>query len=97
MISDEWNLRCLQAVLMSSLTRAFVAMYSTRMRGGFLRFQAQYLRRIRIPHWSVVSDAMKAQLLEAAASRDVDACNDAVCSLYNIKIDDLIMLHEATL
>jgi len=97
MVSDEWDLRCLQAVLMSSLTRAFVAMYSTRMRGGFLRFQAQYLRRIRIPRWGAVSEAMKAQLLEAAASRDIDACNDAVCSLYNIKIDDLIMLHEATL
>lgn len=96
-ISDEWDLHCLQAVLMSSLTRAFIAMYSTRMRGGFLRFQAQYLRRLRIPHWSAVSDAMKAQLQEAAATRDVDACNDAVCSLYDIRIDDLIMLHEATL
>ena len=96
-ISDDWDLHCLQAVLMSSLTRAFIAMYSTRMRGGFLRFQAQYLRRIRIPYWGSVSDAMKAQLLEAAASRDIDACNDAVCSLYDIKIDDLIMLHEATL
>jgi hypothetical protein len=67
------------------------------MRGGFLRFQAQYLRRIRIPHWSAVSDAMKVQLREAATTRDFDACNDAVCSLYDIKIDDLIMLHEATL
>lgn len=95
--SDEWDLRCLQAVLMSSLTRAFIAMYSTRMRGGFLRFQAQYLRRIRIPPWREVSDVMKAQLLEAAKSRDTDACNDAVCSLYKIKIDDLMMLHEATL
>jgi len=97
MISDEWDLRCLQAVLMSSLTRAFIAMYSTRMRGGFLRFQAQYLRRIRVPHWSAVADGMKVQLLEAAASRDIDACNDAVCSLYDLKIDDLIKLHEATL
>lgn len=97
LISDEWDLRCLQAVLMSSLTRAFIAMYSTRMRGGFLRFQAQYLRRIRIPNWSTVSEDMKSQLSEAAKSRDIDACNDAVCDLYNIKIDDLILLHEATL
>ena len=97
MISDEWDLRCLQAVLMSSLTRAFIAMYSTRMRGGFLRFQAQYLRRLRVPCWSAVSDGMKAELLEAAASRNIDACNDAVCSLYDLKIDDLIKLHAATL
>jgi hypothetical protein len=97
LISDEWDLRCLQAVLMSSLTKAFIAMYSTRMRGGFLRFQAQYLRRIRIPKWCMVSDVMKAELSEAAVARDLDACNDAVCRLYNIKIDDLISLHEATL
>lgn len=96
-ISDSWDLRCLQAVLMSSLTRAFIAMYSTRMRGGFLRFQAQYLRRIRVPHWSMVSVEMRAQLSEAAISRDIDSCNDAICRLYNIKDDDLISLHEATI
>lgn len=96
-ISDEWDLRCLQAVLISSLTRAFIAMYSTRMRGGFLRFQAQYLRRIRIPKWLTVSDILKTELSQAAVARDLDACNDAVCRLYNIKVDDLISLHEATL
>jgi hypothetical protein len=37
------------------LTRLFVSTYSTKMRGGFLSFQAQYLRRIRIPRWAEVS------------------------------------------
>lgn len=97
LISDDWDLRCLQAVLMSSLTRAFIAMYSTRMRGGFLRFQAQYLRRIRIPKWDAVSEVLRSQLYEAAISRDIDACNEAVCSLYCLKIDELISLREATL
>ena len=32
-----------------------VAIYSTRMRGGYLRFQAQYLRRILVPLWEDVS------------------------------------------
>ena len=26
------------------------------MRGGYLRFQAQYLRRIHIPHWKDVPE-----------------------------------------
>ena len=52
--SDSWDLRALQAVLMSGIARVFVSAYSTRMRGGFLRFQAQYLRRIRLPLWSHV-------------------------------------------
>lgn len=47
--SDDWDLLALQTVLKSGIARLFVAAYSTRMRGGYLRFQAQYLRRIRIP------------------------------------------------
>ena len=53
----EWDLRALQAVLLSGIARLFVATYSTRMRGGFLRFQAQYLRRIRVPKWADVATA----------------------------------------
>ncbi|MEY4593173.1 MAG: hypothetical protein RIR18_2068, partial [Pseudomonadota bacterium] len=41
--SAEWDLRALQAILLSEISRLFIATYSTKMRGGFLRFQAQYL------------------------------------------------------
>ena len=34
---------------MSSVGQFFVESYGVRMRGGYLRFQAQYLRRIRVP------------------------------------------------
>ena len=34
MISDTWELRALQAVLLSSLTRLFISTYSTKMRGA---------------------------------------------------------------
>ena len=39
----------MQAVLLSGIARLFMSIYSTKMRGGYLRFQAQYLRRIRVP------------------------------------------------
>lgn len=80
--SDNWDLRALQAVLLSAVTRLFVATYSTKMRGGFLRFQAQYLRRIRIPYWASVPDQLRHELTEAAIKRDVQACNQAVFRLY---------------
>ena len=64
--SDEWNLKALHAVLMSGIARLFVATYSTRMRGGYLRFQAQYLRRIRLPRWSDVAPSVRTALVEAA-------------------------------
>lgn len=86
--SDEWDLRALQAVLLSAVTRLFVATYSTKMRGGFLRFQAQYLRRIRIPHWVHVSELLRQELAEAAVKRDVQACNQAVFKLYGLSHEE---------
>jgi hypothetical protein len=88
-VSDEWNLRSLQAVLLSSLSRAFISAYSTKMRGGFLRFQAQYLRRIRIPEWRSLSEPIKKELADAAVSRDIAACDDVVCRLFGFSLDDL--------
>lgn len=81
--SDEWDLHALQAVLMSGIARLFVATYSTKMRGGYFRFQAQYLRRIRIPRWSDVPDSLRKALNKAADLRDVSVCNEAVFSLFN--------------
>lgn len=87
-ISDDWDLRALQAVLLSAVTRLFVATYSTKMRGGFLRFQAQYLRRIRIPHWADVPEQLRRELAEAALGRDVQACNRAVFKLYGLSHEE---------
>jgi hypothetical protein len=36
--SSEWDLRALQAVLRSGIARLFVGIYSTQMRGGYLRY-----------------------------------------------------------
>ena len=86
--SDIWDLRALQAVLLSAVTRLFVATYSTKMRGGFLRFQAQYLRRIRLPPWKDVSEALRDELAEAAVKRELQACNRAVFKLYSLSDEE---------
>lgn len=86
--SGHWDLRALQAVLLSGIARLFVATYSTRMRGGYLRFQAQYLRRIRLPHWSSVSRDTMSDLIAAAKAGDVEACNQAVFKLYNLNAEE---------
>ncbi len=83
-VSDTWELKALQAVLLSNLTRLFIATYSTRMRGGFLRFQAQYLRRVRLPKWERVPSALRAKLAHAAETLDLTACDEAVSELYGL-------------
>ncbi|MBU0656006.1 MAG: Eco57I restriction-modification methylase domain-containing protein [Gammaproteobacteria bacterium] len=90
--SDDWDLRALQAVLLSAVTHLFVATYSTKMRGGFLRFQAQYLRRIRLPRWADVPEALRGELAEAAIKRDIQACNQAVFKLYGLSYEERSIL-----
>lgn len=91
-VSDEWELRALQAVLLSKLTRLFIATYSTKMRGGFLRFQAQYLRRIRLPRWGAVPEVLRSELKLAAEKLDLSACDDAVAKLYRLTEKERVML-----
>ncbi|WP_265282426.1 Eco57I restriction-modification methylase domain-containing protein [Verminephrobacter aporrectodeae] len=87
-VSDAWDLRVLQAVLLSSLTRLFISTYSTKMRGGFLRFQAQYLRRIRLPLWEDVPRALRERLVQAAQALDVSACDAATFELYGLTAEE---------
>lgn len=86
--ADEWDLRALQGVLLSGIARLFIATYSTRMRGGFLRFQAQYLRRIRVPKWKHVPEALRRELREAAEAQDLAACNRAAFILYGLNKEE---------
>lgn len=86
--SAQWDLRALQAVLRSSVTVLLVATYCTRMAGGFLRFQAQYLRRIRIPHWHDVPQALRDELVQAACAKDQQAIDEPVFRLYSLSPED---------
>jgi len=90
--SAHWDLHALQAVLLSDVTRLLVAAYSTRMRGGYLRFQAQYLRRIRIPQWTDVPDHLRQELREAALGHDFLACNRAAHKLFGLSREELSLL-----
>lgn len=83
-VSNTWDLRALRAVLRSGIARLFVATYSTRMRGGFLRFQAQYLRRIRVPQWEAVPIPLREALIIADATNNIAAANEAVSLLYKL-------------
>ncbi len=86
--SNCWDLQALQTVLRSSLANAFVATYSLRMRGDCLRFQAQYLRRIRLPLWSTLSPEIKFALISAATSDDTVQIDTLVRSLYELDDTD---------
>jgi len=68
--SDAWDLEVLGGLLMSVVGQFFVSSYGVRMRGGYLRFQAQYLRRIRVPDPGSMSERHKTELRGAFRARD---------------------------
>lgn len=84
MCSGTWNLRALQAVLMSGIGQLFVQAYSTKVSGGNLRFQAQHLRRIRIPFWNNIDEQLQLELEQAAISGDITRAKHLTCTLYEL-------------
>ena len=82
--SDEWDLEVLGGLLMSAIGQFFVESYGLRMRGGYLRFQAQYLRRIRVPDFRAVSKSLANDLVQAFRARDRQLANRAALEAYGI-------------
>jgi hypothetical protein len=82
--SDEWDLRVLGGILLSRIGQFFIESYAVRMQGGFLRFQAQYLRRIRVPRPSDIEHGQAQALAEAFGNRDVEAATRTALDVYGI-------------
>lgn len=82
--SDVWDLEVLGGVLLSTVAKFFVESYGIRMRGGYLRFQAQYLRRIRVPQPKDISWLHATELRQAFADRDRARATRVAIELYRI-------------
>jgi len=83
-VSSAWDLRSLRTILRSSIGKFFVWMYGVKMRGDFLRFQAQYLRRICIPPLQSLKKQMTNALVAVDASTDRDEVDRVVAELYGL-------------
>lgn len=82
--SDAWDLRALQALLRSTQVLVQVRAFSVQMRGGSIRYQAQTLRRVRIPAVGSLSDAVVERLRAAAMSAAQGEIDDAAAEAYGI-------------
>jgi len=83
-VSETWNLLALQALLRSGIAKLFVSAYSVKMRGGHLRFQAQYLRRIRVPRWRDIPESLRQALVTAAELGDKPLCDRLAFEVYGL-------------
>lgn len=82
--SDTWDLEILGGLLLSDIGTFFVACYGVRMRGGYLRMQAQYLRKIRVPAPAAITLPQADALRLAFRTRDVVAATAAAVNVYDI-------------
>ncbi len=88
-ISTGWDLEVLGGLLLSRIAEAFIAAYGVKMRGGTLRFQAQYLRKIRVPAPETITPGVADRLRDAFRRYDRDAATRAAEAAYGLPEGDL--------
>jgi hypothetical protein len=71
-VSEDWPLEVLGGLLLSQFADLFIRTYAVKMRGSTPRFQAQYLRRIRVPTLDSIGPEERKALSEAFEDRDVE-------------------------
>ncbi len=79
--SSSWNLRVLCVLLRSSFVTDQIRCISVQMRGGSIRYQAQYLRNVHIPTWDSLDNDDITSIADLYSESDItkiDACINRV-------------------
>ncbi|HBL18428.1 MAG: DNA methyltransferase [Elusimicrobia bacterium GWA2_69_24] len=84
-ISDAWDLEVLGGLLSSKAVLFFIWSYATKMRGSYLRFQAQYLRRIRVPDPADLPAKLTKAIRAAFIARDFKKLDELALEAYRLK------------
>lgn len=85
-VSTSWDLEVLGGLLLSRIAEAFISAYGVKMRGGTLRFQAQYLRKIAVPRPADLPREVADRLRDAFRAGDRDAATRAAEEAYRLPI-----------
>lgn len=91
-VSEQWDLEVLGGLLLSDVANLFVGAYCVKMRGGCYRFQAQYIRRIRVPAPESIPKAARSGLAAAFERRDREAASSVASELYGVDASSVAAL-----
>lgn len=92
--SDGWDLNALRVVLLSRVGKLFIATYSTKIAKGYLRYQSQHLRKLRIPKWENIDNQLRVEMIRAGREDDRGAFTRLVCELYELSPSERLALGE---
>ena len=93
-LSDRWDLEVLGGLLLSWIGQLFIEAYGVRIRGGYFRFQAQYLRRIRVPSPEVLTRSQSDRLREAFRRRDRALATAVALEVYQVDASEMESAHR---
>jgi len=93
-VSDVWPLDVLGGLLLSQISNLFMRTYAVRMRGGTLRFQAQYMRRICVPAFNDIADGVRRQLAKAFDDRDFERATGVSLGVYGVSRTELAAIND---
>jgi len=82
--SDDWDLQALKVILLSNVTKMFISIYSTKIAKGYLRFQAQHLRKLRLPAWNSIDEDLKNRMIGAGTTNDLAKYSKLACEMYGL-------------
>jgi len=83
-VSEAWDLEVLGGLLLSDVANAVIGSYCVKMRGGYYRFQAQYLRRLRAPNPGDIDSGLRRDLASAFRQRDRRAATELAMRVYGL-------------
>ncbi len=82
--SHSWDMEVLGGLLSSRVALFFIWSYAVKMRGGYLRFQAQYLRRIRLPAPDEIPARLTSSIRSAFRKRDFPRLDALALKAYKL-------------
>jgi adenine-specific DNA-methyltransferase len=83
--SDRWDMEVLGGLISSKVALFFIWSYAVKMRGGYLRFQAQYLRRIRLPDPASIEARLASNIKQAFRRRDFKQLDWLALRAYGLR------------
>ena len=83
--STTWDLEVLGGLFSSRVAHFMLSSYAVKLRGGYLRCQAQYLRRIRLPVYGSLAPALRQEIAEAFHQRDQKQLDELALEAYGIQ------------
>ena len=82
--SDGWDLRVLQALLRSQIVLDQIRAFSVQMRGGSVRYQAQVLRKLRLPMSTEIPTEIRTKLAAVSGESDPKAFEELAAAAYGL-------------